>query len=1002
MAHYIEVGIRNEFEDPKGRSLTAQAQNFLALRVTSIRTRMVYKVSVDLPHQELEAIRRALTDPILEESAADSRLALPACHWIIAIGFKPGVTDNVGHTAGLFIADVIERPLPSEAKVFTETLYLVEGSSLTPTDLKRLAFELLANDLIERVKIWPAAEYVNAPIDLELPLTASAIEPRATVIPLPLTDEELSRLSQERHLSLNLAELHAIRGYFAQEHIRSHRAELGLPADPTDVELETIAQTWSEHCKHKIFNARIHYSDETGQQETINSLFKTYIVGPTKEIAKRVDWLVSVFDDNAGVVQLNSTTNLVYKVETHNSPSALDPYGGAITGIVGVNRDPLGTGLGASLLTNVWGYCLASPRYDGPIPEGLFHPRRIREGVHRGVIDGGNQSGIPYSRGFEFFDDRFLGKPLVFCGTVGLMPAQVNGRPSHLKEIHPEDLVVMVGGRIGKDGIHGATFSSEALHTESPAQAVQIGDPITQKIMADMLLEARDRGLYRALTDNGAGGLSSSVGELAQLSGGAELDLDLAPLKYQGLHPWEILLSEAQERMTVAVPAECLTDFLALARQREVEATPIGHFTDHGRFHLRYRGQVVGDLDLAFLHGGCPTMELEAQWTPVRHLEPPDVGIDLTTLDCTALLGALLGNLNLGAKATKYRQYDHEVKGLSVIKPLIGLHGDIPADATVMRALHGRPEAILLAEGIAPRISDIDPAAMAAYVVDLAVRRVIAAGGKLGQIAGLDNFCWPDPVQSAATPDGKYKMAGLVRACKALAEMTCGLTVPCISGKDSMKNDSTRGGVKISIPPTLLFSTLGWINDASKAIDCVPAQADEVVYVLGETHAELGASELFAHLATLHSQPDLIGNRPPHISPGTCQSVCSVLQQAIEMNLVRSAQAPHFGGLGVGLAMFCLASNLGLAASLDEIPVSSNLCPAELLFAESGSRFLVTVAPDQVETFEQLLRSHPMPWARLGEMRSHPALHLRYRGNEVVDCSLTQLGQYYREKSHAI
>ena len=300
---------------------------------------------------------------------------------------------------------------------------------------------------------------------------------------------------------------------------------------PTDVEIEVLAQTWSEHCKHKIFNSQITYSDDKGSS-VINSLFNTFIKRATKEINK--PWLVSVFTDNAGVIKFNEDYNLVMKVETHNTPSALDPYGGAITGIVGVNRDPLGTGIGARLIFNTDVFCFASPFYDKELPPRLLHPKRIFEGVRRGVEHGGNKSGIPTVNGCIVFDERYLGKPLVYCGTGGIMPSMINGKPSHLKEIHNGDLIVMTGGRIGKDGIHGATFSSLQLDEDSPVTAVQIGDPITQKKMLDFLLEARDKGLYSSITDDGAGGLSSSVGEMAQLSGGCLIELDKCPLKYPG------------------------------------------------------------------------------------------------------------------------------------------------------------------------------------------------------------------------------------------------------------------------------------------------------------------------------------------------------------------------------------------------------------------------------------------------------------------------------------
>ena len=332
------------------------------------------------------------------------------------------------------------------------------------------------------------------------------------------------------------------------------------------------------------------------------------------------------------MVAFNDEWSLCYKVETHNTPSALDPYGGALTGIVGVNRDPFGTGKGAKLIFNVDVFCFAPPDWEGPLPERVLHPKRIFEGVREGVEHGGNKSGIPTVNGSVVFDRRYVGKPLVYCGTCGIMPRIIKGEPSHIKEAHPEDRIVMVGGRIGKDGIHGATFSSEELHEASPTSAVQIGDPITQKRMTDFLLMARDRGLYTAITDNGAGGLSSSVGEMAKEPGGCEIHLERAPLKYPGLDPWEVLVSESQERMTVAIAPDKIAEFLALAARMAVEATEIGRFTESGTFHCLWHGETVAYLDMAFFHDGAPRMDLVAQWQRPQ-LPEPDFPMpqDLTT-----------------------------------------------------------------------------------------------------------------------------------------------------------------------------------------------------------------------------------------------------------------------------------------------------------------------------------------------------------------------------------
>jgi phosphoribosylformylglycinamidine synthase len=1003
--HRIEVGIRPDLDDPRGNEVVEQAQSYLALGLRRVRTRSVYKIVADLLPSEVDSIRCAITDPIIEESSC-AALPVDPSDWVIRVGFRPGVTDNVGRTARVFICDLLRRDRDSwrEAPtVYTEQLYVVEAPELEQRQVEALAWDLLANRLIQRVAIWRGLDFRSSDLDLDLPLTAVGSTPAAEEVLLPAEDQALLALSRQRTLSLSLLEMRAIREHYSATSTRAYRHELGLPQGPTDAELEVLAQTWSEHCKHKIFNATIQYHEGT-ETQTINSLFRTFIVGATNDVAHRVSWLVSVFHDNAGVVRLNDSTHLVYKVETHNSPSALDPYGGAMTGIVGVNRDPFGTGVGAELLTNVWGYCFGAPDTAERIPEGLMHPRRIRDGVHRGVIEGGNQSGIPYSRGFEFFDQRFVGKPLVFCGTVGVMPSLLAGASSARKEIHVGDHVVMVGGRIGKDGIHGATFSSEALHRESPTHAVQIGDPITQKMMTDLLLEARDLGLYRTLTDNGAGGLSSSVGELARITGGAELELERAPLKYEGLAAWEILLSEAQERMTLAVPPEKLPALQNLARRRDVELTPLGCFTDSGRFIVRYRGTLVADLALDFLHDGCPKMQLEARWTPPQEIELDQSPLASLSRPFDELLLRILGSDSFCSKEQLCRRYDHEVKGLSVIKPLVGVHRDVPADATVMRVKHGCPEAILLSEGIAPRLGAFDPGLMAAYVVDLAVRRLVASGAKLGQIAGLDNFCWPDPVASDQAPDGEHKLAGLVRACRELKRMVVELNVPLISGKDSMKNDSVRGGVKISIPPTLLFSALAWIDDAKRAIDLRLIEPEQTLYVLGVTEAELGASELVSCVARENKLPELLGVdqalqpvvparglRLPRTDVTRSRHVCQALERAIDDGLVQAAHAPHLGGLATACATLCLASGLGLKLDLGAAPRGPDVSDLELLFAESSSRLLIAARAGAEADLERLLADEAVAWARLGRSTTQHILSLSHGPHSLVEVHLDRL-----------
>ncbi|RMF72744.1 MAG: phosphoribosylformylglycinamidine synthase [Acidobacteria bacterium] len=981
----IEIAMRSGFSDSRGRAVARRIRTHLGIPVRDVRTRDVYHVEPALSPGEAERVAREFAGPVTRVGAV-GRVEDPG-PWDVAIsvGYRPGVTDPVGKSARVAIEDLLGRSLGPGAAVYTSRVYLLAGVDLEQG--RRIARELLANEIIERISVLDWDSFARGPVDLSVPRVAVTTVPEVETIDLERSDDDLVRLSRERLLALSLDELRTIRDFFRRAGDDPARRAAGLGPAPTDAELECLAQTWSEHCKHKIMNARIRYEEPGAAPETIDSLFRTYIRGTTEQLDARIraregaSWLVSVFHDNAGVIAATDRHHLVYKVETHNSPSALDPYGGAITGIVGVNRDPFGTGLGSELLSNVWGYCFASPRTSTAIPRGLLHPRRIREGVHQGVIDGGNQSGIPYARGWEYFDPRFLGKPLVFCGTVGRMPVTVAGRPAERKRCRPGDRIVMVGGRIGKDGIHGATFSSAELTEESPVQAVQIGDPITQKMMFDFLLEARDRGLYSAITDNGAGGLSSSVGEMAQQPGGARMDLARAPLKYQGLAPWEILVSEAQERMTVAVPPDRLDEFLELARRREVEATDLGEFTDDGMFHVLHDGRTVCFLPLEFLHDGLPPMELTARWSPPGHRPMPVAPRpDPATFGQQAR--EFLARENLASNELIARQYDHEVKGLTIVRPFVGRAGDVPSDAAVMQIEHGRWEGYVLAEGVFPCYSDVDAWAMAEAGVDLAVRRVLAAGARFDRIAALDNYCWPDPLPGPDNPDAEHKLAQLVRASRGLARACLAYGVPLISGKDSMKNDAVIGGMRISIPPTLLVSAIALIEDVRRAVTLETRAAGDVLFVVGETRDELGGTE-WARARGVD------GGDVPRCTPEDWAARYRAVSGAIRDGLVRAAHAPGRGGLLPALFQMARAARLGIEADLDAVPVDGQPGWEALAFAESCGRFLLSCAPERCAELERRLDG--VPHAVLGRFVEPQVLRLSLGGEPLLDAEVDGL-----------
>ncbi len=974
MPSRIEVALKAGVRDARGERVRREIREHLGIALERVRTIDVYTIDAALAPGELEAAAHGpFCDPVIQVAAVDRPLAADF-DFLVEIGFRPGVTDNVGRTAREAIQYLTGRLFLEGEGVYTSVQYLLSGP-LDTAGAERIARDLLANGLIQRWTIVPAPGFDRQRgLPALVPRVVGLAEPQVRMVDLEVSEAELLRISREGMLALNLKEMQAIQAHVRNPEVQKGRAAIGLGARLTDAELEALAQTWSEHCKHKIFAARIDYTDEHGHRRSIDSLFKTFIVGTTREVRAAkgaADFCLSVFKDNAGVIRFNDDWSVVFKVETHNSPSALDPYGGALTGIVGVNRDPFGTGQGARLIFNTDVFCFASPFFAKPLPPRLLHPRRIFEGVVEGVEHGGNKSGVPTVNGSIVFDERFAGKPLVYCGTAALMPAVINGRPGHEKKAEVNDRIVMVGGRIGKDGIHGATFSSEELHEGSPVTAVQIGDPITQRRMFDFLLIARDRGLYHAITDNGAGGLSSSVGEMAGDTGGFELHLDHAPLKYPGLQPWEILISEAQERMTLAVPPENLDAFLTLAREMDVEATDLGRFTDSGYFHCLFQGRTVTYLSMDFLHGGVPQLVIPARWTPPVLSEPQLA----QPQDMDATLRHLLGRLNVCSKESVVRRYDHEVQGGTVLKPLCGVANDGPADAAVVRPLFDSFEGIVTAHGICPRYSDLDTYHMMACAIDEGLRNYVAVGGNIEHVAGLDNFCWCDPVQSEKTPDGEYKAAQLVRANQALFDYCVAFGVPLISGKDSMKNDYQIGDTKISIPPTVLFSVIGKIADVRLATTMDAKNPGDLVYLLGLTRDELGGSEYYAMLGH-------VGRNVPQVEAGSALRRYRRINAAQALGLIASCHDLADGGLGIALAETAFAGGLGMHVDLRRVPVAEDLREEALLFSESQSRLLVTIRPSRREAFEDLLGDEDC--ALIGEVSSDQELRIVGLAGEIL------------------
>jgi len=960
-----------------------------------------FLIQGDLDRPQIQLLAdELLSDPVVERAVVapvgDEVLAqLPAgMSWMIHVLPKPGVMDPVAQSALAAIADF---GMKAQA-VRTLKKYFIAG--IGEDKLAALCWKVLANEAVEQVVIGPLR---LERLELGAPYSFKLV----TVPVRQMDDAELERLSRQGQLFLSLAEMQTIREYFR-----------GLGRDPTDVELESLAQTWSEHCSHKTLTGQINYRDPQRQRQFTNMLRET-IFAATNEIRRRLgqdDWCVSVFEDNAGIVRFDEQFNVVFKVETHNHPSALEPYGGANTGIGGVIRDPMGTGLGAKPICNTDVFCFAPP--DTPLeslPPGVLHPRRIMQGVVAGVRDYGNRMGIPTVNGAVYFDPRYLGNPLVYCGNIGLIP-----RDKSFKQPRPGDLIVAIGGRTGRDGIHGATFSSAELTSQSETisgGAVQIGNAITEKMLLDVLLAARDRGLYNAVTDCGAGGFSSAVGEMGEHIG-AEVWLERAPLKYEGLSYTEIWISESQERMVLAVPPEKWEELSQLCRSEDVEATVIGQFVPTGRLVLKYHGHQVADLAMDFLHEGRPKVVREAVYTPapVSPLRPVD-GADARNIepsDYAAVLLRILGSLNVCSKHWIIRQYDHEVQGGSVIKPLVGLCNDGPSDAAVLRPRLDSRRGLVVACGMNPCYGDLDTYWMAASAIDEAVRNCVAVGADPKRIALLDNFCW-------GATDRPETLGSLVRAALACHDVAVALGTPFISGKDSLNNEFRPAGAQqpISIPPSLLISALGQVEDVSRCVSMDLKEPGNLVYIVGITRDELGGS----HYALVNR---MTGGQVPTLDAQAARRTFAAMHAAISAGLVRACHDLSEGGLAVAAAEMSLAGRLGMRLELDGVPYEQGQSPTGdtqypshlqqqpgnaqqlgetqqpaqpllpeadvatvLLFSESNSRFLCEVRPADAAAFQQILDGVAL--ACIGQVTASQLFEVYYRGKPLMKIEVDQL-----------
>jgi phosphoribosylformylglycinamidine synthase len=901
-------------------------------------------------HGEAATARRIadelLTDPVVETcSILFAGDQIPEAEGALSIEVhpKPGVMDPVAQSTALALTDMGVR---------TSSIRTAHRFELSPipddAELRRIP-RLLGNDCIEDVIVGsrpiepppspPRYEFALRPIEMT-----------------SLAEAELLKLSRDGHLFLSLPEMIAI-----QSHFRSCGRE------PTDIELETLAQTWSEHCVHKTLKSPVLYRGEPMpsiqplQQDTYRreiryrNLLKDTIARATAELMAegRGPHCLSVFKDNAGIIAFDDEWAVAIKVETHNHPSAIEPYGGAATGVGGVIRDVLGCGLGAKPIANTDVFCVAHPNWPvDSVPKGVIHPRTVLRGITAGVRDYGNCMGIPTVNGAVRFDPRYLGNPLVFCGCIGVIP-----RDRIEKQVKPGDAIVVIGGRTGRDGIHGATFSSAELtdtHEDEFSHAVQIGSPIEEKKVLDLIVRARDfsdggvrRCLFSSLTDCGAGGLSSAIGEMAD-GLGAEVDLEKVPLKYAGLRYDEIWISESQERMVLAVPLGNVEKLLALAAAEEVEATAIGRFTESGHLNIRYCGNVVGDLDLRFLHEGVPKSELIAEWEKPE----PTAGTSSASISDPVAIGAellrRLAQLNIASKHWLIHQYDHEVQSRTSVRPLVAKR-EGPSDAAVIRPRLDSDAAVAIGCGLNPELSSTDPYWMAVASIDEALRNVVCVGGDPARTAILDNFCWP-------RVDNPANLGALVRACQACYDLASAYNLPFISGKDSLNNEfaldpadvemvRTAAALiddaaphadriimegRVAIPCTLLISALSIVDD----VRCCTT-----------SDLKSGGTQIF-----LVGRPMQLNDSPAGLPPfdaavalRTHMSVARLIRDGVALAVHDASD----GGPLTGLAEMCFGG-------WRECTLHTDSLPTEQHFIEAPALYLVQVSNARAGDFERI------------------------------------------------
>jgi len=984
--------------DARAEVLKKRSKNYFGIEIDDVKHIRVITVDSKLDDIVKKEFQDALTNPVTQKSSYSPLISKDDMDWVLSVTLRPGVKDTTGDTTKDMLAPLIGH---SDFNVFSSYYFAIKGSNLEREQIEKIGKEMEANHIVQNFKVYSNEEW-NPDVGIGRNTPKVKLNHVPTFISMPLSEitfEGIKTLSEDRQLYLNEKDIPTIAKAFNDPEFLAERKKYGLEG-PTDVELEYLAQARSDHCNHNTFNARFNYLDrKTKELTVIENLFVEFIKNPTEQISENIADVVSVLWDNSGVRRFNKDYYYVITSETHNSPSNMEAYGGAITGIVGVYRDPLGTGKSSKLIAGSYGFCVGPRDYKGNL-QPFLHPQRLQDGVIEGVKDGGNKSGIPTIFGFYYEEPENIAKSNIFVTAIGLMPVDVLHKPAYEKEISPGDLIVMSGGRVGKDGIHGVTAASEGLDENTPAGHVQIGDPYTQKKMHDFINEARDMGYLKFITDNGGGGLSSSIGEASREKNsegktGAEVWLDKVPLKYDGLDQWEIWVSESQERMTTAVRPQCIDDFLKLSEKHGVESAVIGEFNNSNTLRIKYGYKTCAYIPTKLLEEEFPQWEFDAEWVEPeeRGLYEPEKICELINkiADHGKLFKNLLKMPNIASKEWITRQYDHEVQGTSVIKPLVGIDNDIPSDAAVIRPDLTSEKGFVFTQNVKQKYSKIDTYHMVTASIDEAVRSILAVGGDLDHLSGMDNFCYPSIQPGDENPDAKHKAAQLVRANVALKELCLLYNNPLLSGKDSMYIDNTMDDietgkkVRMSGLATMQYSLVSTIDDVSDCLSCDAKETGNLIYVIGATKNELGGSEYYAMLGEVGL------NIPKTDSEHNLEAYKGFVKARQYVDTVKVVKE---GGLAVHLFEMAAGGNLGVNVNLQNLLIDDSVNRDDIaMYSESTGRLIVEVREENRMMFESEMGDSA---ACIGKFTESRLIINGLEGNEIMNENIYDLKKVWK------